>query len=145
MARGVKLATSPSVLPTMTTAQQDWTWAKLHSTRGLKPDTERPLAQGETNAKFIQREWNENPTLSDLATAALTVLNQDPDGFWLMIEGGDIDWSAHDNHLDNLIGTTLDFDRSVGTVINWIENTWRLGTQSTHRHRRPRPLFHPQR
>jgi len=37
-----------------------------------------------------------------------------------MIEGGDIDWSAHDNHLDNLIGTTLDFDRSVGTVIKWI-------------------------
>ncbi|WP_310426286.1 alkaline phosphatase [Chamaesiphon sp. VAR_48_metabat_135_sub] len=95
---------------------------KVHSTRGLKPDTERPLAQGETNAKFIQRESNENPTLNDLTTAALTVLNKDPDGFWLMIEGGDIDWSAHDNNLDNLIGTVLDFDRSVGTVIKWIEN-----------------------
>ncbi len=95
--------------------------SKLHSTRGLKPATERPLAVGETNAKFIQREWNENPTLSNLATAALTVLNKDPDGFWLMIEGGDIDWAAHDNHLDNLIGATLDFDRSVGTVIDWIE------------------------
>ncbi len=96
--------------------------AKLHSTRGLQPATKRPLAQGETNAKFIQREANENPTLNDLTIAALTVLNKDPDGFWLMIEGGDIDWSAHDNHLDNLIGTTLDFDRSVGTVINWIES-----------------------
>jgi alkaline phosphatase len=95
---------------------------KVHSTRGLQPDTERPLAPGETNTKFIQREWNENPTLNDLTTAALTVLNKDPDGFWLMIEGGDIDWSAHDNNLDNLIGTTLDFDRSVGTVINWIKN-----------------------
>jgi alkaline phosphatase len=95
--------------------------SKLHSTRGLKPATERPLAVGETNAKFIQREWNENPTLSNLATAALTLLNKDPDGFWLMIEGGDIDWSAHDNHLDNLIGATLDFDLSVGTVIDWIE------------------------
>jgi alkaline phosphatase len=88
----------------------------------LKPDTERPLAQNETNAKFIQRESNENPTLSNLTTAALTVLSKDSDGFWLMIEGGDIDWSAHDNNLDNLIGTVLDFDRSVGTVIKWIEN-----------------------
>ena len=95
---------------------------KVHSTRGLQPDTERPLAQGETNAQFIQREWNENPTLNDLTNAALTVLNKDPDGFWLMIEGGDVDWAAHDNNLDNLIGTTLDFDRSVGTVIKWIEN-----------------------
>jgi len=25
--------------------------------------------------------------------------------FWLMVEGGDIDWAAHDNNMDNLIGT----------------------------------------
>jgi alkaline phosphatase len=94
---------------------------KVNSTRGLQPDTERTLAQGETNDRFIQRERNENPTLNELTSAALTVLGKDPDGFWLMIEGGDIDWAAHDNNIDNLIGTTLDFDRSVGTVINWIE------------------------
>jgi alkaline phosphatase len=95
---------------------------KVHTTRGLQPDTTRPLAQNETNPQFIQRERNENPTLNDLTQAALTVLGKDPDGFWLMIEGGDIDWAAHDNNIDNLIGTTLDFDQSVGTVIKWIEN-----------------------
>lgn len=93
---------------------------KVHSTRGLHPDPKRPLTQNQTAAEFIKQERNQNPTLSELTTAALTVLGKDPDGFWLMIEGGDIDWSAHDNHLDNLIGTTLDFDRSVGTVIKWI-------------------------
>jgi alkaline phosphatase len=94
--------------------------ASVHTTRGLKPDTARPLAAGETDRKFIQRERNENPTLNDLTQAALTVLGKNPQGFWLMVEGGDIDWAAHDNHLDNLIGATLDFDRSVGTVIQWI-------------------------
>jgi alkaline phosphatase len=93
---------------------------KVHSTRGLQPDTNRPLITNETDAQFIQRERNENPTLNELTTAALNVLSKDPEGFWLMVEGGDIDWSAHDNHLDNLIGATLNFDRSVGTVINWI-------------------------
>jgi alkaline phosphatase len=92
----------------------------VHSTRGLQPDTKRPLTQNQTDAEFIKQERNQNPTLNELTTAALTVLGKDPEGFWLMIEGGDIDWSAHDNHLDNLIGTTLDFDRSVGTVIKWI-------------------------
>ena len=92
----------------------------VHSTRGLQPDTKRPLTQNQTDAEFIKQERNQNPTLNELTTAALTVLGKDPDGFWLMIEGGDIDWAAHDNHLDNLIGTTLDFDRSVGTVIKWI-------------------------
>lgn len=84
------------------------------------PDTDRPLAAGETDASFIAREVDENPTLSDMANAALTVLGKDPDGFWLMIEGGDIDWAAHDNNMDNLIGTVNDFDRAVQTVMTWI-------------------------
>ncbi len=86
------------------------------------PDTVRPLSPGETNAAFIAREINENPTLADMTQAALTVLGKDPDGFWLMVEGGDIDWAAHDNNMDNLIGTMNDFDKAVQSTINWIGN-----------------------
>ncbi len=86
------------------------------------PDTIRPLSPGETNASFIDREKNENPTLANMTQAALTVLGKDPDGFWLMVEGGDIDWAAHDNNMDNLIGTMNDFDKAVQTTINWINN-----------------------
>ncbi len=85
-----------------------------------KPDTVRPLAPGETDAQFIAREVNENPTLADMTQAALTVLSKDPDGFWLMVEGGDIDWACHDDNMDNLIGTMNDFDKAIQTVINWI-------------------------
>jgi len=92
----------------------------VFSTKGLNPDTLRPLKAGETDAQFIATERNQNPTLDDLSKAALSVLGKDKDGFWLMIEGGDIDWAAHDNNIDNLIGATLDFDKSVGSVIDWI-------------------------
>jgi alkaline phosphatase len=84
------------------------------------PDKVRPLNSGETDAQFIKKEINENPTLADLTQAALTVLSKDKDGFWLMVEGGDIDWAAHDDNMDNLIGTVKDFDKAVGTIINWI-------------------------
>jgi len=94
----------------------------VNTTKGLNPDTQRPLKAGETDAQFIATERNQNPTLDDLTNAALEVLGKDPDGFWLMVEGGDIDWSAHDNNIDNLIGTVLDFDKAVGSVINWINN-----------------------
>jgi len=94
----------------------------LFSTQGRNPDTKRPLNPGETDAQFIARERNENPTLKDLTDAALNVLGKDKDGFWLMVEGGDVDWSAHDNNLDNLIGTMLDFDKAVASTINWIQN-----------------------
>lgn len=93
----------------------------LFSSQGLKPDLLRPLNPGETDAAFIARERNENPTLKDLTEAALNVLGKDKDGFWLMVEGGDVDWAAHDNHLDNLIGNTLAFDAAVSSTIGWIE------------------------
>ncbi|WP_295621804.1 alkaline phosphatase [Chamaesiphon sp. GL140_3_metabinner_50] len=99
----------------------------VNTSKGLKQDIIRPLATDkatgkvlETDAQFIATERNQNPTLDDLTKAALNVLGKDKDGMWLMIEGGDIDWSAHDNNMDNLIGTTLDFDKSVGSVIAWI-------------------------
>jgi alkaline phosphatase len=93
----------------------------VNTTQGLKQDFLRPLNPGETDAEFIARERNENPTLKDLTTAALDVLGKDKDGFWLMVEGGDIDWSAHDNSIDNLIGTMLAFDNAVKATIEWIE------------------------
>jgi alkaline phosphatase len=92
----------------------------VNATKGLTPDTLRPLKAGETDDQFIATERNQNPTLDDLTKAALSVLGKDPDGMWLMIEGGDIDWAAHDNNIDNLIGATLDFDKAIGSVINWI-------------------------
>jgi alkaline phosphatase len=84
------------------------------------PDTVRPLLDGETDASFIAKQLNENPRLKDLTQAALSVLGKDPDGLWLMIEGGDIDWAAHDNNLDNLIGAVSDFNNSV----DYVKNTW---------------------
>lgn len=94
----------------------------VFGTQGLRPDTQRPLAPGETDAQFIARERNENPTLQQLTESALNVLGKDQDGFWLMVEGGDIDWSAHDDNIDNLIGTMLAFDNAVASTINWIQN-----------------------
>jgi alkaline phosphatase len=82
--------------------------------------TTRPLDPGETDAQFIARERNENPTLSELTQAALNVLRKDEDGFIAMIEGGAIDFASHDNSLDNIIGETLAFDAAVQTVVDWI-------------------------
>ncbi len=102
--------------------------AETNPTPGIPtPDTDRPLQPGETVAQFIARERSENPTLKDMTTAALNVLGKDKDGFWLMVEGGDVDWAAHDNNMDNLIGTMNDFDKSVQAVIDWVgkKGGWR--------------------
>jgi hypothetical protein len=41
------------------------------------------------------------------------VLSQDPDGFFLMVEGGQIDWASHANDAANVISDTVDFDAAV--------------------------------
>lgn len=45
------------------------------------------------DAPIVKQPTNEDPTLAEATLAALEVLNQDEDGFFVMIEQGDIDWS----------------------------------------------------
>ncbi len=102
------------------------TAATSNGTQIPKPDTIRPYAngidngRGETAAQFIAKERKANPTLAQMTQAALTMLNKDRDGFWLMVEGGDIDWATHDDNMDNMIGNTIAFDNAVKTTIDWI-------------------------
>jgi len=67
------------------------------------------------------------PTLAEMAAGALNVLDNDPDGFFLMIEGGAIDWASHDNQLGRVIEEEIEFNKAVEAVIKWIEteSSWR--------------------
>lgn len=65
-----------------------------------------------------------NEGVADLATmslGALNVLNQNDKGFQLMIEGGAIDWSGHDNSISRDIEETIAFNEAVAAVNTWVE------------------------
>lgn len=65
---------------------------------------------------------NDNvPTLDVMAKSALNILDNDDDGFFLMIEGGAIDWASHGNLSGRLIEEETDFNHSVEAVCNWVE------------------------
>ena len=61
------------------------------------------------------------PSLQTAAQAALNVLEQDEDGFFLMIEGGAVDWAGHANQTTRLIEEQLAFNDSVEAVNEWVE------------------------
>ena len=61
------------------------------------------------------------PNLSEMSLAALNVLNQNKNGFFVMIEGGAIDWANHANHLGIMIQEQIDFNNAVDAVIAWVE------------------------
>ncbi len=59
--------------------------------------------------------------LPESTNKAIEILSQDEDGFFLMVEGSQIDWGGHDNSVEYVIEELLDFDRTVGEVLKFAE------------------------
>lgn len=64
---------------------------------------------------------NAVPTLATMAKGALNVLDADPDGFFVMIEGGAIDWANHANQSGRLVEESTDFLKGIAAVNSWVE------------------------
>lgn len=59
------------------------------------------------------------PSLATMTETALTQLSRNDKGFFLMIEGGLIDYAGHDNDAGTQLQETLDFDQAVGVVLEY--------------------------
>ena len=75
----------------------------------LYEDHPPPLSQGRADM------------LEKASLKAIEILNQEKDGFFLMIESSQIDWAGHANNTDYLIEETVEFDNTVGKVLDFAE------------------------
>lgn len=57
--------------------------------------------------------------LAQSSLKGIELLNQNPNGFFMMIEGSQLDDYGHFNDLDLLMQETHDFDRTVGKILEW--------------------------
>jgi alkaline phosphatase len=79
---------------------------------------------GSTNLPY-EFEWSGNlPHLSEMTYIALRILDNDPDGFFLMVEGGLIDKASHNYdyspyRLERTVHETVEFDNAVQEAIDW--------------------------
>ena len=73
-------------------------------------------------APFVEPYLENLPTLTEMTAAALNVLDQNEDGFFLMVEGGAVDWASHDNQTGRMIEEQIEFDRAVQAAVDWVEN-----------------------
>lgn len=62
------------------------------------------------------------PTLSQLTEKALEILKKNSQGFFLMVEGGQIDTAAHANDVASVLHEMMEFDRAIGVVISFAES-----------------------
>jgi alkaline phosphatase len=63
------------------------------------------------------------PSLAEMTRVAIEILSRDPDGFFLMVEGGLIDWVCHSNEAEESIELTLGFDAAVGEALEYVRDT----------------------
>lgn len=52
---------------------------------------------------------------------AIELLAKNPAGFFMMVEGSQIDWGGHDNDVAYIISETVDFDQAVGIALDFAE------------------------
>ena len=62
------------------------------------------------------------PSLKEMTVKALDTLSKDPDGFFLMVEGGQIDWAGHNNDAATMLHEMLKFDETIQYVYQWVKD-----------------------
>lgn len=60
------------------------------------------------------------PTLAEMTELALGLLSEDENGFFLMVEGSQIDTMAHDNDLEKQIREMKQFDEAIAVAMKYV-------------------------
>jgi len=59
--------------------------------------------------------------LPEATSLAIDYLSLNENGFFLMVEGSQIDWAEHDNDADGLIAEMLDFEKAISVAMDYAE------------------------
>ena len=93
----------------------------LTEVKALEPG-QKSIGQFSSTSMWKGEKYGtDNPTLSELAVEAIDLLNQDEDGFFLMIEGAHIDKRSHDQDGEEAMIAVLEFDRTIKAVLDFAE------------------------
>jgi alkaline phosphatase len=89
----------------------------------------RSGASPANEAPFSIPRRSDVPSLKTMALGALNVLDNDPDGLFLMIEGGGEDRAMHFNNIGRMIEEKMEFDEAVEAVSAYLDantagNNW---------------------
>ncbi len=86
----------------------------LFSNSGMPDGIQETLTKNDPNRTV--------PTLKEMTIKALEVLSKNEKGFFIMIEGGQIDWAGHNNDAGTLLHEMLKFDDTIHYVLEWVKN-----------------------
>lgn len=74
---------------------------------------------GASSLPYILDDRTTYPLLNSLTEKAIYLLEDNANGFFLMVEGGRIDHASHSNNLPNMIGELIEFEKSIDIAYEW--------------------------
>ena len=57
-----------------------------------------------------------------MTKGAIHCLEHNPDGFYLMVEGGAVDWANHANEQERMVEEQIDYVKAVEAVVAWVDS-----------------------
>lgn len=72
---------------------------------------------------YIDREYEKAsvPTLAQMTEKALEILNRNPNGFFIMIEGGKIDWANHGHDPATAVWEVYEFNEAIKVALDFLK------------------------
>lgn len=67
----------------------------------------------------LDRDPNEQPGIDEMTKIAINKLSQNPNGFFLMVEGSKVDWAAHANDPVGMATDMLAFDKACKIALDF--------------------------
>lgn len=80
-----------------------------------------PNPAPESTLKYRIDQDSADITLADLTRKAIQILDN-PKGFFMMVEGGKIDWACHSNDAATAINEVIDFSEAVAQAVAFYHN-----------------------
>lgn len=69
----------------------------------------------------LDRNPDKVPSLAEMTEKAIEILSKNDNGFFMMVEGSQVDWAAHANDAGTMINEYLAFDEAVGKAMAFAE------------------------
>ena len=94
----------------------------LQGLKKINPDKDQKVlglfAYG-AMAYEVNRNKSKEPSIAEMTDSAIKVLSKNPNGFFLMVEGGKIDWANHGHDVAGSVYDTIAFDKAVKVALNF--------------------------
>ena len=68
----------------------------------------------------MERDPNKEPSLEEMTTTAINMLQKNKNGYVLLVEGGRIDMAHHDNYANLALYETIAFDKAIESALQMV-------------------------